>query len=146
MPFLQFYTTLPLNKIPENFQMKTAELITQVMKNKPIEGIAIHLLTDQKIFAGIYILIKTYFTLISYIYFKSMDLFLGSDPMGNEHNAYCVLQSVGEVSADENRKTVEALSQYVHKELGIKADQFRIFIIDLDPNLYGRKGILAADF
>jgi hypothetical protein len=52
MPFLQFYTTLPANKIPKDFQFKTGKLLSQLLLNKPLEKIVIHLFTDQKIFCG----------------------------------------------------------------------------------------------
>lgn len=74
-----------------------------------------------------------------------LNISLGSDPEGNQHNAYCVLRSIGSVSADENRNTVEVLSRHVLKELGIKSDQFRLFFIDLDPNLVGAKGKIGTD-
>jgi hypothetical protein len=53
MPFLQIYVTLPATKVPENFQLKTAQILTQVLKNKPMDRIVVQLFTDQKIFAGI---------------------------------------------------------------------------------------------
>jgi hypothetical protein len=53
MPFLQIYVTLPETKVPKDFQLKTAQILTQVLKNKPMERIVVHLLTDQKIFASI---------------------------------------------------------------------------------------------
>lgn len=52
MPLLQFYTSLPANKVPENFQFKTAQILSQVLTNKPIQRLVVHLLTDQKIFTG----------------------------------------------------------------------------------------------
>ncbi len=61
MPLLQFYTTLPANKIPKNFDLKTGQLLSQLLLNKSLEKFVIHLFTDQKLFSGIYF--ETHFQL-----------------------------------------------------------------------------------
>ena len=70
---------------------------------------------------------------------------VGSDPNGNEANAYAVLRSIGRVSADENKKTVEALAKHVKQELGINESQFRLFFVDLDPNMCSVHGKICTD-
>ena len=52
MPFLQFFTTLSANKVPKDFPQRTAQLLTQVLRDKPMDRIAVHLATDQHIFSG----------------------------------------------------------------------------------------------
>lgn len=52
MTLFQFYTTLPANKIPDDFQHKTYTLLSQVLNNKPSKIICIHLFADQTIYTG----------------------------------------------------------------------------------------------
>ncbi|CAG2167911.1 unnamed protein product [Oppiella nova] len=120
MPFMQFYTTLPAHRVPQDFQRKTVEVLSRVLANKPLERITVHLLTDQNIYTG-------------------------SDPDRKVGNAYAVLRSIGCVSADENRRTIDAMARHVHQELGIDQTQFRLFFIDLDPNLAAFNGKIATD-
>ncbi len=70
---------------------------------------------------------------------------IGNDPEGVEPKAYGILRSVGCVSAEENRKTIKALTEHVNKELGINENEFRLFFIDLDPNLCGKSGKIFCD-
>ncbi|XP_054167665.1 MIF-like protein mif-2 [Oppia nitens] len=120
MPFLQFYTTLPRNKVPSDFKQKTAQVLTQVLRDKPLERITVHLFTDQ-------------------------DIYTGSDPNGTEPNAYGVLRSIGSVRPEDNRHTIDELAQHVHRELGVSVSQFRLFFMDLDPNLAAFNGKIAKD-
>lgn len=70
---------------------------------------------------------------------------IGNDPEGVEPKAYGILRSVCCVSAEENRKTIKALTEHVNKELGINKNEFRLFFIDLDPNLCGKSGKIFCD-
>lgn len=52
MPIVQLYTTLSSNKIPVDFQHKTALLVNQVLKDIPLKFISIHVFTDQLMYTG----------------------------------------------------------------------------------------------
>ncbi|CAG2112258.1 unnamed protein product, partial [Medioppia subpectinata] len=119
-PNVKFYTTLPAHRVPQDFTQKTIAVLSQVLKDKPVDRITVHLFTDQNIHTG-------------------------SDPDRQVPNAYAVLRSIGRVSPDENRHTIDVLSRHVQRELGVTTDQFRLFFIDLDPNMAAFKGKTCAD-
>ncbi|XP_054167834.1 D-dopachrome decarboxylase-like [Oppia nitens] len=120
MPILQLYTTLPRNKVPSDFKQKTCQLLTQVLRDKPLETITVHLFTDQ-------------------------DIYNSSDPNGNEPNAYGILRSIGSVRPEDNRLTIDELAQHVKRELGVSVGKFILFFLDVDPNMIGYKGKLGKD-
>lgn len=53
---------------------------------------------------------------------------------------------MGSVTADDNRKTIDALAKHVKQELGINDNQFRLFFVDLDPTMCAGRGKILADF
>ena len=54
MPHIQLFTSLPRSAIPKDFFTKTATLMTQVLKDKPFNRMAVHVVPDQLIFSGIF--------------------------------------------------------------------------------------------
>ncbi|CAG2167394.1 unnamed protein product, partial [Oppiella nova] len=69
----------------------------------------------------------------------------GDDPESQRPRAYASLRSVGRVSADENRHTIEILVKHVSNELGVNANDFRVDFVDTSPDMGSIKGTLYRD-
>ncbi|XP_054167663.1 macrophage migration inhibitory factor homolog [Oppia nitens] len=120
MPWLEFYTTLPASKIPIDFQPKLAKVLYQVLPNKQLQRICVHLVTDQNIYTG-------------------------TDPDNNQPKAYGVLRTIGGVTLEDNRRTMPVLADHVQQELGISPQEFRMFFTDLPKDMYGVNGKIFHD-
>jgi phenylpyruvate tautomerase len=111
MPVFTLHTNVPQDKITEAFLKKTSALVAEVL-GKPESYVCVH------VEGG-----------------KSMTFGGSTAPCGNASVA-----SIGCISPSQNKKSSQALSEHLNKELGIPNNRMYIVFIDLPPKNVGYQG------
>ena len=118
MPFLQIFTTVTRAQIPENFGPLLAKALSSVMRNKPVERIAIQVTTDQYMSLG-----------------TKDDIPL----------ALVYMRSIGSMDLEDNRQTVKTVTDYINQKLGIEPSNIRMVLQNHSTDTIAMNGKLACD-
>ena len=56
-----------------------------------------------------------------------------------------MLRSIGSVDLEDNRKTMEAITDLLHEQLDIPKGEVRLFFSDFSPDMVGLSGRVITD-
>ncbi|XP_075991151.1 macrophage migration inhibitory factor-like [Anticarsia gemmatalis] len=114
MPCFKFFTNLSRDKIPENFVRKIVPLLARTVR-KPEDKFVVVVSPD-------------------------CTVYFASDPP--RPSAVASLESIGHLGQEENKLITKEVSEFIHKELGISADDFFLSFYDLHGQNIGKGGII----
>jgi len=69
----------------------------------------------------------------------------GSQPELNSPTAFAVLRSIGSVDLEDNRKTVQVLTDLLHEQLKVPKSEVRLFFNDYHPDKVAFNGKVITD-
>ncbi|ETN85357.1 hypothetical protein RB195_012742 [Necator americanus] len=115
MPMVRVATNLPDKDVPANFELRLTEILAESM-NKPKSRIAVEILAGQRITHGAV-----------------------RNPV-----AVIKVESIGSLSAEDNIRHTEKITQLCQEELKLPKDKVIITYFDLNPIHVGFNGTTVA--
>ncbi|XP_075588666.1 uncharacterized protein LOC124497152 isoform X1 [Dermatophagoides farinae] len=104
---------------PHNFGPMLARLLSQTLRNKTADRVAVHIVGDQYISIG--------------------------DNQEQQPIALVYLRSIGSMDFPDNRKTVRAVTDYIHTNLGIEPSRIRMILQNYSTDMIASGGQLVCD-
>lgn len=118
MPFLQIFTNVSRSKLAENFGPLLANILSETMRNKPVDRVMIQVATDQ---------------------------YLSLGTTNNVPIALVILQSIGSMDLDDNRKTINVVTKFINEKLNIEPSNIKMVFRNHSIETIGSNGKLFCD-
>lgn len=118
MPFLQIFTNVSRSRLVENFGPLLAKIVSENMRNKPVDRVMVQVATDQ---------------------------YLSLGTTDNIPIALVILQSIGSMDLDDNRKTINAVTKFINENLNIESSNIKMVFRNQSIETIGSNGKLFCD-